>query len=144
MRRLLPLLATFLIACSASTSGPTVAEMDRVEHALVAESCVGDLETWDRRYFYGRTINRSARARAEFEQGRTPSMWIFDHSIVEVDLRQGGYEEFGFGRKSYGDLEDPPGWLALDDRSYKLVLGTFNLTTGKLRLSACGENMSTP
>lgn len=68
-------------------------------------------------------------------------MWIFDHNIVEVDLREGGYEEFGFGRKSYKNAEDPPGWLAIDDRPYKLVFGTYDLETGELHLRQCGPNM---
>lgn len=142
MRVFLLSVSMFLASCDSAPPKPTESEMDRVELALKDTPCVTDLNAWDRRYFYSRKINESMRA--EYERGEKPSMWIFDHSIVEVDLRQAGFEEFGYGRKSYGDTEDPPGWMGIDDRSYNMATGTFDLTSGKLDLRSCGPNMSPP
>ena len=133
--------ALCLGACTPLGNEPTDGEMDRVDAALRRLPCVGDLNDWDRRYFYHPIFSSSETARA-LEENRTPKPTSYLRSIVEIDLRQANFAEFGRGRKGYSDF--PPGSGDNDDRHYRMVLGSYDLISGKLDMLHCGENVSPP
>ncbi|UKK84386.1 hypothetical protein L7H23_17725 [Sphingopyxis sp. BSN-002] len=138
MNRLAFSAALILAACSMPELKPTEAEMDRVETALRQKPCIGKLADWERRYYYQLQFS-SDKSEKSVRKGLMPKPTGYDRSIVEIDLRQANFEEFGSGRGSYADY--PPGAADTDDREYNLAFGTYSLETGELHLAHCGPNM---
>lgn len=126
-----------LSACGTHQSKPTDAEMDRIEKQLERVPCVGRLANWERRYLYHPEYS-DEELDAAIRAGREPRRSGFDRSKIEIHLRQANFEEFGEGRKSYVDY--PPDMSATDDRTYRIAYGSYDLTSGKLALTACGPN----
>ena len=141
MRRFSIPLLLLLTACALRESGPTDAEMDRVEAALQQLTCIGDLGDWERRYYFLPKYRDGALDEA-IKQDREPIPSGYDKSIVEFDLREAHFEEFGSGRKRYVGI--PPGSGNTDDRDYRMAWGGYDLKTGKLHMADCGPNMSPP
>jgi hypothetical protein len=139
MMRFLPLL--LLSCCAAQDVKPTEAEMDRVEAALKPLPCIGNLADWERRYYYMPEY-AVGELDAAIKQDREPKPIGYDKSVVEIDLREAHYEEFGSGRKSYVGF--PPGSGDTDDRDYRVAWGGYDLKAGTLHMADCGPNMSPP
>jgi hypothetical protein len=137
MRRLAIVSILLLSACVTRDGKPTEAEMDRVEEQLEKIPCVGRLANWERRYLYPPEYS-DAELDAAIKEEREPRRSSVDRSKIEIHLRQANFEEFGEGRKSYADY--PPDMSDTDDRSYRIAYGSYDLTTGKLDLAACGMN----
>jgi len=135
------LLILVLSSCAAREVKPTEAEMDRVEAALSESPCIGDLADWERRYYYSPKYF-AEELDAAIKEGREPRPSRRNKSIVEFDLREAHFEEFGSGRKSYADY--PPGSADNDDRAYRVAWGGYDLKTGKLQMADCGPNVSPP
>ena len=137
--RCVALIALALSACAAREVKPTEAEMDRVEAALGREECIGDLKSWLRRYHYKLEFSPE-ESEAAWKERREPQPTAYNKSVIEVDLREANFEEFGNGRRSYSNY--PEGSGGIDDRDYRMAFGTFDVATGLLNLAACGENMA--
>ncbi len=118
---------------------PTDAEMDRVETALLANSCANILTNWDRRYNYGLRFDSKEELENAWLENRQQRPSSYNKNIVEIDLRQANFEEFGSGREAFDNY--PPNSGGIDDRNYKVAFGSFNLETGELNITSCGENM---
>ena len=137
--RAIVLLPLFLLAaCTPREVKPTEAEMDRVEAALAKLPCIGDLSRWERQYLYHPDFFAEEVAAAS-KEGRAPRPSGYDRNVIEVHLREAGFEEFGSGRKSYSTY--PPGSLDSDDWKYLIAYGSYDLKGDKLHLAACGPNM---
>ncbi|MBB6427451.1 hypothetical protein [Sphingopyxis sp. JAI128] len=136
-------LITFLCltGCASAEIKPTSDEMDRVETVLQQVPCVGDLDGWERRYFYHPEFSDEENARA-LKEDRMSRPTGYDRSLIEVDLREANFGEFRSGRRSYSDY--PPGSADNDDRKYRMVFGTYDLKTRKLNLYHCGANIGPP
>ncbi|HEX2811838.1 MAG TPA: hypothetical protein VHO04_04060 [Sphingopyxis sp.] len=115
--------------------------MDHVEAELSRLPCVGDLSKWERRYFYRLEFSDEENTRS-LKEDRMPKPTGYIRSLIEFDLREANYEEFGSGRKSYSDI--PPEAGDTDDRDYRLAIGTYDLKTGKINVYHCGRNLSPP
>lgn len=126
MRRATLLFLACLAGCDegqSSAEQPDKAIVNRIELELGALKCPGSLGVWERHYWYSRDRSGS-----------------INRSTVEIDLRQAGFEEFGYGRHIH---PAPPVFrFDTDDRDYRVAFGTFDIPTGALKMSACGSNMS--
>ena len=141
MIRLLLVASLCLSGCASAEIKPTDDEMDRVEAILQQLPCVGNLNRWERRYFYHPEFSDEENARA-LKEDRIPSPTGYVRSLIEIDLREANFDEFGSGRKGYSNF--PPGSADTDDRNYRMVFGTYDLKARKLSLSHCGGNIAPP
>ena len=85
--------------------------------------CPGSLDRWERHYTY----KWSAK------------LGEYDHSRIDIDLRQAGYEEFKGGRHIHQELPAFKG--NIDDRIYDIALGEYDIAADKVTMYSCGPNI---
>jgi hypothetical protein len=98
--------------------------LDKIETALAADRCVGDLRRWERRYAYHEWMTDGG------------SVYHLDSAVIDFELREVG--KFGFrpGRKFVsGPLVKGP-----DDRAFKVVFGNYDFRHNRLAVTFCGPN----
>jgi hypothetical protein len=94
--------------------------LDKIESKISALACIGPLERWDRRYRY-----------KAWTEG---SIFHLDELAVEFEFYEAGRFEFRPGRRFVIDLPPP----LIDDRSYLVAFGEFDLATKRVTLKSCG------
>ena len=99
---------------------PPASLVDVVEAQVARDPCVKDLGQWERIYSFGLNDKREV-----------------DETKVLFDYRQAGVHGFQSGRR----VMAPGEWMMPDDRDYDLVIGSFDRTSGKLIIEACGSNL---
>ena len=97
--------------------------MDEIERKISALPCIGSLAKWDRRYSYKAWMEGT--------------VFHLDTMAIEFVYAEAGRFEFRSGRQF---IIDPPGPI-IDDRSYKVAYGEFDLNTDRVTLKDCGLNM---
>lgn len=128
-------LAGLLSACGVREVRPSDNEMDRVDAALQAEPCVGELVDWHRNYYYhakyfGDEVEKAAK------EGRAPRASGHVRYIVGFDLRS----RRGGDSAQRVSLVHPP--ISSDDApvesgAERRAAGTFNLRSGELSMARC-------
>lgn len=112
---------------SVELAAPSVPDVDYIESLLTKEPCVGPLTDWQRSYYFRR------------ESGASYPETPLDRSVVEIDLRQAGFEEFKQGRKILKIPPGKPGQRVFDDRQYKLVFAEYDVVKKALSIEHCGH-----
>lgn len=102
---------------------PPASLIEAVEAKVAHDPCVGDLNKWERLYSFGLDDEREV-----------------DESKVWFAFREAGVFGFRAGRR----VTAPGEWVNIDNRDYNLIFGTFDRTTGKLVIDACGPNLRKP
>lgn len=97
--------------------------MDEIERKISALPCIGSLAKWDRRYSYKAWMEGT--------------VYHLDTMAIEFHFAEAGRFEFRPGRRF---IIVPP-MPMIDDRSYKIAYGEFDLNTDRVVLKACGLNM---
>jgi hypothetical protein len=98
--------------------------MDMIEAKISASPCIGSLAKWDREYSY----------KAWMEDGR---IYHLDTLAIVFRYAEAGRFEFRSGRHF---SVDPPAPM-IDDRSYEVAYGEFDLVTKQVTIKSCGLNM---
>jgi hypothetical protein len=93
--------------------------MDLADNELSKTPCIGDLREWNRLYYYA----------VPYPDEKTKPQLHFV-------FREAGVHGFVSGRQfvSMGDA------VTLDDRAYKVAMGSVDSSTGKPKLEMCGSN----
>jgi hypothetical protein len=99
---------------------PPASLIKAVEAQIARDPCVGDLGRWERLYSFGLDDRREV-----------------DETKVLFGYRQAGVYGFQTGKRATAPAE----WVMPDDRHYDLVSGSFDRTSGKLIIEACGPNL---
>ncbi len=97
--------------------------MDMIEAKISASPCIGSLAKWEREYSY----------KAWMENGR---IYHVDTMTIVFHFAEAGRFEFRPGRHF---IIDPP-LPMIDDRSYKVAYGEFDLETQQVTNATCGLN----
>ena len=103
---------------------PTAKQINTTEKALSAESCIGNLIRWSRRYSFA----------IDYPNGR------IDGDAIWFSLREAGRYGFHSGRQ----IGKPRDFAELDDRQFLIATGTYHLKTHRVKLDACGNNRGVP
>lgn len=97
--------------------------MDKMERAISAQPCIGSMDKWHRRYSYKAWMEGAVYHR--------------DTMTIAFVLAEAGRFEFLRGRQFVVSPKPP----MIDDRSYKVAYGQYDLETGRVTLTGCGLNM---
>ncbi len=122
MRLYLPVgVVAGLAACSTGASNlPSPEVIDRIEQRLSANSCIGSMERWSRRYAYGLNTQTG--------EAKTDTIGFLFQEANRYEFREGRV------------VVTPEKFITIDDRPYRIATGTFSPATGKLELNSCGQN----
>ena len=99
---------------------PTKEIVSQIERRMSQSQCVGKLSDWERLYSYG--YNHHSHSA--------------DISNVEIIYRQAGVHGFKSGARA----GRPGEWVNLDDRRYRTILGSYELSRNHLTITYCGNN----
>ena len=130
MKPMLPLsLFAFLLTLCGAQARPggealPAALIDMMEARISATPCIGSLAQWDRNYSY----------KAWMEGGR---IYHLDTLTIVFRYSEAGRFNFRSGRHFIIDPSAP----MIDDRSYKVAYGEFDLATKRVTIKSCGLNM---
>ncbi len=102
---------------------PDEAVIDGIERELSGHACIGDVDQWERIYFFARDHD-SIREAAD-----TNKIWI--------RFKQAGVHEFRAGRRIVTFDEGAGG---IDDRQYRMVSGDYDVSSGRISIEHCGWN----
>lgn len=136
-----------LAGCGVREMRPSDMEMDRVDAALQAEPCIGELVDWHRSYYFhakyfGEEVEKAAK------DGRVPRASGQVRHILGFELRRTHPEgeqrislpnpPKGTGQKDMWQQEIGQGDVGQDDDlGVRRAAGTFNLRTGVLNMAHC-------
>jgi hypothetical protein len=102
---------------------PNAKVVDLIERQLATSPCIKDLSGWRRVYAYAMNDARSA----------------VDGNVVVFVLRQAGVFNFHPGRVIERTEGSEIGGT-IDDRSYSIVTGRYEVVDGRIVLDDCGLN----
>jgi hypothetical protein len=100
---------------------PSEQVVSRIETLLTQDPCVGPLDRWERIYAYNENI-----------QSKT-----LYPGIIDFHLNEAG----GFGVRPGRHITEPNSWVNVDDRPIRMVSGDYQVSTGKLSIGFCGNNV---
>jgi hypothetical protein len=109
------------VQSQSTTERPGQLVVEHIERELGKLKCVGPITEWERSYWYKRS--------------RTGDI---TRSIIQIDLRQAGFEEFRSRR--YTHSAPPDKVLGIDDRECRSAFGSFDVRTGRVTMTTCEGN----
>ena len=96
--------------------------LDKIERKISLLPCIGPLTKWDRRYSYKSWMEGT----------------IYHLDTMVISFRFAEADRFDFRPRRRFIIDPRP---VIDDRSYKVAYGEFDLKTDHVTLSACGPNV---
>lgn len=132
-----------LAACGVREIRPTDMDMDRVDAALQAEPCVGELVDWHRTYYFHAKYFGDEVAKAA-KEGRAPRASGHVRHILGFELSRtqpGGAQRLSLAQPPLGpELEaksEQAQAAAGKPADVRRAAGTYNLRTDELDLAHC-------
>lgn len=101
---------------------PTTESINRIEEVLARDNCILTMQRWNRQYYF--RVNAYTRE--------------LDRSKVDFVYRQAGR----FGLKATREITTfEQAMVEIDDRDYLMAYGYYDISSDRVSLTRCGENI---